>query len=143
MPVGLRIWHTYRGMSIAIALGVVLTMALQAAVAVGSAIYRAACSRRHDHGEGRAPKFETLRLFPEEAIVQSLRAGNMRFVGSRLPPAALPAVAAYISSVESAPLPADSNPFLCKSIIVFRRRAPTSTSGLRAFSSISPRASAY
>ena len=111
-----RIWHTHRGMPIAIALGMVLAVPLQAAAADGSAIYRAACSRCHDSGEGRAPKFETLRRFPPEAIVQSLRAGNMRFVGSRLPAAALSAVAAYISSAEAAPPPADANPFPCESV---------------------------
>ena len=93
-----------------------MTAALHAAVAEGSAIYRAACARCHDSGEGRAPKFETLRLFSQEAIVQSLRAGNMRFVGSRLPPPAAAAVAAYISSAESAPPPAEANPFPCASV---------------------------
>ena len=96
--------------------GDVLAAPLQAAAADGSAIYRAACSRCHDSSEGRAPKFETLRRFPPEAIVQSLRAGNMRFVGSRLPAAALSAVAAYISSAEAAPPPADANPFPCESV---------------------------
>ena len=105
-----------RGMPLVLALGFVLVVALQAAPAPGSAVYRQACARCHDGGEGRAPKFETLRLFSQEAIMRSLREGNMRFVGSRLPAAALSAVAAYISSAESAPPPAESNPFPCESV---------------------------